>query len=64
MGRLEPTQVRPYVDLTPLADEELEPGGTGLYQEPVEVHLPAWVADATATTEPDRVNIRLQNPAQ
>ncbi len=64
MGRLEPAHVRPYVDLTPLAEEELEPGGTGLYQEPVAVYLPAWAGDATATAEPDRVNIRLQNPTR
>ncbi|MFO8006262.1 MAG: hypothetical protein R6V05_00845 [Candidatus Brocadiia bacterium] len=64
VGRIEPAQVRPYVDLTPLAQEELEPGGTGLYQEPVKVHLPTWAADASVTAEPDRVNIRLQNPAR
>ena len=61
LRKLEPAQVRAYVDLSPLASEQIAPGTSAPYRERVHVRLPPGVVYGDARTEPDRVNILLKN---
>lgn len=64
LTRLDASSVRPYVDLAPLAEEQVAPGETGLYREPVRVDLGTGVDYETIRVTPDRVTLLLKNPGQ
>jgi len=56
--------VRPYVDLTGLADEAIAPGASAPYREAVVVHLPPQVAASSVQVDPPLVTVLLKNPAR
>lgn len=64
LRKLKPESVKAYVDLTSLASVQIPVGGSVLYPEPVRVQLPPDVTYSTARAEPDRVTLRLNNPAE
>ncbi len=64
LKKLKAEDIRPYVDLTGLADEQIAPGASGPYREPVVVHLPAGVAVDSVQVTPALVTVLLKNPAR
>ena len=64
LAKIEARQVRAYVDLSSLADEQVPPGAAVPYRERVRVELPPEVVYTTARAEPDRVTVLLKNVAR
>jgi hypothetical protein len=56
--------IRAYLDLTGLAGEQIAPGASGPYREPVVVRLPPGVNVSSVRTSPQRVTVLLKNPAK
>jgi len=64
LARLDAASVRPYVDLSALGEEQIAPGESGLYKEPVRVALSGDVDYDALRVIPDRVTLLLKNPAE
>ncbi len=62
LARLDAVSVRPYLDLTLLADEQLAPGESGLYREPVHVAFVGEVDYDSIQLIPAHVTLLLKNP--
>jgi len=61
LKKLQPAQIRAYVDLTSLASEQIAPGASAPYRERVRVQLPPGLVHAEGRAEPERVNVLLKN---
>jgi hypothetical protein len=64
LKKLTAADIRPYVDLTGLATEQIAPGASGPYREPVVVHLPIGLAVDSVQATPALVTVLLKNPAK
>jgi len=64
LKRLQPESIRAIIDLTTLADEQIEVGASALYEERVRVWLPEDVTYRAVQCEPGHVTLRLKNPAE
>ncbi len=64
LKKLKASDIRPYVDLTGLAGEQIAPGSSGPYREPVVVHLPTGVKVDSVQAAPPLVTVLLKNPAR
>jgi hypothetical protein len=64
LKKLSAERIRAYVDLTTLAGEQIEPGASGPYREPVVVHLPNGVSAESVQVTPPLVTVLLKNPAK
>lgn len=64
LRKLSADKIRAYVDLTALAGEQIEPGASGPYREPVVVHLPAGINPESVQVSPPLVTVLLKNPAK
>lgn len=63
LRKLKPELIKAYVALETLAEEEIEVGGSRPYTERVHVELPADVSYSEARARPERLTVRLKNPA-
>jgi hypothetical protein len=64
LKKLSAEKIRAYLDLTALAGEQIAPGASGPYREPVVVHLPAGINAAPVQVSPPLVTVLLKNPAK
>ncbi len=64
LKKLKPESIKADVDLTTLADEQIEVGGSAPYKERVRVWLPPDVTYRAVRCEPERVTLLLKNPAE
>jgi hypothetical protein len=61
LDKLEAAQIRAYVDLSPLASEQVAPGTSQPHRQPVQVQLPTGIPHGEARANPDHVIVVLKN---